>query len=85
MLKATFEQFANETNPKIKAVYPFADQRATAFVTEVDSADELGEVIGSLPASRLSVFEAHPITSPQSVIEGLSQWEQAMQEEAGQG
>ncbi len=31
MLKATFEQFASGRNPKIKAVYPFADERATGL------------------------------------------------------
>jgi hypothetical protein len=53
MLKTTFEQFANETNPKIKAVCPFADKRATASLAEIDSADELNELIGPLPASRV--------------------------------
>lgn len=78
MLKATFEQLANGENPKIKAVYPFADQRATALVVDVDSADDLGRLIGSLPASRLSTFISHPIASPQSVIDQLAQWQQML-------
>ena len=76
MLKATFEQLASGTDPRIKAVYPFADERATALIVEVDSADDLGLLIGSLPASRLSTFVSHPIVSPQSVVDQLSQWEQ---------
>ncbi len=78
MLKATFEQLASGANPKIKAVYPYADERATAFVVDVDAADDLGQLIGSLPASRLSTFISHPIVSPQSVIDQLSQWQQLM-------
>ncbi|HET8631309.1 MAG TPA: hypothetical protein VFL91_28140 [Thermomicrobiales bacterium] len=78
MLKATFEQLASGANPQIKAVYPFADERATAFVVDVDAADDLGRLIGSLPASRLSTFVSHPIVSPQSVLEQLSHWEQLM-------
>lgn len=78
MLKATFEQLASGKDPRIKAVYPFADERATALVVDVDSADDLGRLIGSLPASRLSTFVSHPIVSPQSVVDQLSQWEQLM-------
>ena len=83
MLKAHFEQLASGANPKIKAVYPFADERATALVVDVDSADDLAQLIGSLPASRLSTFVSHPIVSPQSVLDLLSQWEQRMAERAG--
>jgi muconolactone delta-isomerase len=75
---ATFEQFRSGANPSIKAVYPFADERATAFVVEVDSADELARLLGSLPGSRLSTFEAHPIASPDSVVAILSEWERAL-------
>lgn len=78
MLKATFEQFANGRNPKIKAVYPFADERATALVVDVESADDLGRLIGSLPATRLSKFESHPIVSPKNVLDQLSEWEQML-------
>lgn len=78
LLKATFEQLASGATSQIKAVYPFADERATALVVDVDSADDLGRLIGSLPAFRLSTFIAHPIASPQSVLDQLSQWEQLM-------
>ena len=78
MLKATFQQFVSGSNPHIKAVYPFADERATALLVDVDSADDLGQLIGSLPSSRLSTFVSHPIVSPQNVVDQLSQWEQIM-------
>ena len=78
MLKATFEQFANGADPRIKAVYPFADERATALVVDVESADDLGRLIGSLPATRLSKFESHPIVSPKNVLAQLSEWEKML-------
>ena len=78
MLKATFEHLASGTDPRIKAVYPFADERATALIIDVDSADDLGRLIATLPASRLSTFVSHPIVSPKSVVDQLSQWEQLM-------
>ena len=78
LLKATFEHLASGANPQIKAVYPFADERATALVVDVDSADDLGRLIGALPATRLSTFVSHPIVSPQSVLDQLSGWEQMM-------
>jgi hypothetical protein len=78
MLKATFEQLASGSNPEIKAVYSFADERATALVVDVESADDLGRLIGSLPATRLSTFTSHPIANPRSVVDQLSQWEQMM-------
>jgi hypothetical protein len=84
MLKATFQQFADGTNPHIKAVYPFADERATALLVDVDSADELGQLIGSLPATRLSTFVSHPIVSPQNVVNQLTQWERMMNEQPTQ-
>ena len=78
LLKATFERFQSGEDPRIKAVYPFADERATAFVVEVDSADDLARLLNSLPGSRLSTFEAHPITSPDNVVAILSEWERAL-------
>jgi hypothetical protein len=78
MLKATFEQFADAANPKIKAVYPFADERATALLVDVDSAEDLARLIGSLPATRLSTWESHPVISPRIVVDQLSGWEQML-------
>jgi alkanesulfonate monooxygenase SsuD/methylene tetrahydromethanopterin reductase-like flavin-dependent oxidoreductase (luciferase family) len=78
MLKATFEGFAAKQDRRIKAVYPLTDQRATALVVDVETADDLGRLIMSLPASRLSTFEAHPIGTPEAVVEQLQQWERAL-------
>ncbi len=78
LLKATFEHFRSGQDSRSKAVYPFADQRATALVGELESGEELAEVIGSLPTSRLSTFDAHPITSPETVPNLLSGWERAL-------
>lgn len=81
LLKATFQHFADNGDQRIKAVYPYADQRATAFVAEVDSADELSALISALPASRVSTFESHPITSPQSIVGAIAGWESALEQQ----
>jgi hypothetical protein len=78
VLKETFERFANNGDHRIKAVYPYADQRATAFVAEVESADELTALISSLPANRVSTFEAHPIASPAGIVGVIAEWERAL-------
>ncbi len=78
LLKATFAQFAGGVHPQIKAVYPFADQRATALLIEAQTGDELALLLGALPGSRLSTFESHPLTTAQNVVALLSQWEQSL-------
>jgi len=79
MIKASFQGFTEHSEPRFKAIYPHADERATTFLVEVDSAEELTEVIGFLPASRLCTFESHPVTTPQSVLSLLTVWEKGLQ------
>jgi hypothetical protein len=68
LLIETFRHFASREDERIKAIYPYADERATALLVEVETADELSEILGSLPASRLSSLEGHPVASPESVV-----------------
>jgi hypothetical protein len=44
----------------------------------VETADELTEVLGALPAGRMSTFQSHPITSPETVLKLLDGWEKMM-------
>lgn len=79
MIKATWEVLKNRTNPKIKVVYPHADERAATLVIEVDSADDLTRVLGSLPGFvRLTKLDAHPVTTPETVLGVLAEAERAM-------
>ncbi len=78
MVKATFELFKSRANPKIKAIYPHADERAVTLVIEADSGDDLTRVLGSIPASRLGRFESHPVTTPEAVLGVLAEAERAV-------
>ena len=78
ILKATFQLFAENRDSRIKGIYPHADERATTFLIEVETADELTEVLGALPAGRMSTFQSHPITTPETVLNLLDGWEKMM-------
>ena len=78
LVKASFESFKSRTNPKIKAIYPHADERAVTLVIEADSGDDLTRVLGSIPAFRLSSFESHPVTTPEAVLGVIAEMERAM-------
>ena len=83
MARATYEQLASGDDPRIKAVYPFADTRGVVLVVDMDSADELAQWIFSLPGSRQATFESHPITSVENILSILSQTEQAIASQVG--
>jgi len=67
--RATFEIFASGSEPRITQVYPHADERATTLLVEVDSADELGELLSSLPGYFLSTWEVHPVASVERTLQ----------------
>lgn len=76
--KQTFEMLSSGKDPHIKAVYPFAGERAGLFIMEADTADELQEVIGGLPLAPMARAEVHPISSLQGVLKNLEQVEKRM-------
>jgi hypothetical protein len=83
LVRATYEQLASGDDPRIKAVYSFADSRDAVLVVDMDSADELAQWIFSLPGFRQATFESHPITSVENVLNILSQTEQAIASQVG--
>ena len=78
--KKTFEMLASRQEPRIKAVYPFAGERAGIFLIEVDTADELQEVMGGLPLAPLVRMEVHPVGTVQSTLKTLERAEQSLAE-----
>jgi len=74
--KQTFEMLSSRPDPRIKAVYPFAGERAGLFIIDTNTADELQEVIGALPISPVSRGKVHPITTVPAVLKTLQQAEQ---------
>jgi len=85
LAKQTFETLASKPDPRIKAVYPFAGERAGLFIVDTNSADELQEVIGAQPLSPISRAEVHPIGTVQGVLKTLQQAEQRMSQMAAAG
>ena len=63
MFKATWEHFASGSDPRIKAIYPHADERAVTFVVEVESAEDLSSLLRRLPVFPLVSLEVHPVTT----------------------
>jgi muconolactone delta-isomerase len=78
MAKQSFQMMASNQDSRIKAVYPFAGERAGLMIIDVQSGDELQEVIGSLPLSGVSDFEIHPVGTLQSVLKSLEVAEKQM-------
>jgi muconolactone delta-isomerase len=78
LVKQTFEMLSSRPDPRIKATYSFAGERAGLFIIETSSHDELQDVIGALPFSPIVRAEVHPISSTQSVLKTLQQAEERM-------
>ena len=63
LAKATFQQALQKTEPRIKAVYPYAGERAGAIIVEASSGDELSEILGALPFFPVVELTIHPLAS----------------------
>ena len=71
LAKQTFQMLSSNPDPRIKAVYPFAGERAAILIVEVKSGEELQELISSLPLSGISKSEIHAIGSVQSALKSI--------------
>src|SRR5215472_1262493 len=80
--KQTFEMLSSKPDPRIKAVYPFAGERAGLFIIDTNSGDELQEVLAALPLSPLATAEVHPLSTVQGVLRTMEQLEQRMSQMA---
>lgn len=69
--RASFEILARGDIPAIKGVWPHADERATTFLVEADTAEALADSLGALPGFLLSTWTAHPVTTPRHVADSL--------------
>ncbi len=74
--KASFQMFRSGQLPGIKEVYPHADERATTFLVEVETAEELSRLLSTIPGFWLSSWEAHPVTTVEEVVQELETAEQ---------
>jgi hypothetical protein len=69
--RASVEFFASRSDPRIKPIYPHADERAVTFVVEVESAEDLSSLLRRLPVFPLVSLEVHPVTTPQQIVSEL--------------
>ena len=76
LVKQTFQMAKANKEPRIKAMYPFAGERAGVMIVEAKSGDELQEVLGNLPLAGISTNEIHPIGTIDSVLRNLDIAEQ---------
>jgi muconolactone delta-isomerase len=75
LVKQTMQMLAANKEPRIKAQYPFAGERAGIFIVDASSGDELQELISSLPFSGLVKTEIHAISSPQASLKTVEEAE----------
>ena len=82
LAQKTFELLASGSEPRIKAVYPFAGQRAGLLIVDVQSGDELQQLIGSLPFAPIVKSEIYPIGSIQAALQTIEQAQRRLAEMA---
>jgi len=63
LVRQTYELVLEKREPRIKQAFPFAGERAGAFIVEVGSAEELSDVISDLPFSGIVDVTIHPLTT----------------------
>jgi muconolactone delta-isomerase len=73
-VKASLQQLKND--PRIKHMWAFADGRGGALIADVSSAEQLQELIGSLPASRLSEYTVHPLSTLDATLRLIEKLEE---------
>jgi len=76
LVKQTFQMAKENKDPRIKAVYPFAGERAGVIIVEAKSGDELQEILGNMPLAGISTNEVHAITTVDSVLKTVEAAEQ---------
>jgi muconolactone delta-isomerase len=75
LVKQTFQMLASNQEPRIKAFYPLAGQRASIFIVEAKSGDELQEVVSSLPFAGIVKIEVHAIGTVQASLKTVEEAE----------
>ena len=71
LAKQTFQAAKAKPDPRVKAMYMFAGERAGALIIDAKSGDELQEIISSFPLSGISTFEIHPLATLDAVLKAV--------------
>jgi hypothetical protein len=75
LVKETFRKVSANQEPRIKAAYPFAGERAGIFIIEAKSGEELQEVVNNLPFAGIVKLEIHAVTTIQSALKTVEEAE----------
>jgi len=78
VFRPSFELLAKEADPRIKGVWPHAEERATTLLIEADTAEDFGDTLTALLGYMLSTWEAHAVTTASYVADGLARMEAAI-------
>jgi muconolactone delta-isomerase len=76
LVKQTFQMAKANKDPRLKAMYPFAGERAGVLIVEAKSGDELQDILGNMPLAGISTNEIHPVSTVDSVLKTLEVAEQ---------
>ena len=76
LVKQTFQMAKANKDPRLKAMYPFAGERAGVLIVEASSGAELQEILGNLPLAGISTNEIHAIGTVDAVLKTLETAEQ---------
>ena len=78
LVRQTFEMFLEKREPRIKQNLQFAGERAGATIIEAGSAEELSDIIASLPFSGVVDVSIHPLTTVEQALKVVKQAEQRL-------
>ena len=76
LVRQTFEMLLEKREPRIKQNFPFAGERAGAYIVEAASAEELSDVIASLPFSGIVDVTIHALTTVEQSLKTVKNAEQ---------
>jgi len=76
LVRKTFEMLLEKRDPRIKQSWSFAGERAGAMIVEVGSAEELSDVIASLPFSGITDVSIHALTTLEQALKTIKQAEE---------
>jgi len=72
-VRESFQHLASGTDSRVKEVFAFAVLRQGAMVVDVQSHEELHDVIWSLPFWRLCTWDLYPLIAPEHLVRWLDQ------------
>ena len=76
LVRKTLEMLLEKRDPRIKQFWSFAGERAGAAIIEVGSAEELSDVVASMPFSGITDVTIHALTTLEQALKTVKQAEE---------